>query len=137
MTTAIIPAVGATVTLAKAISEADVALFTLVTNDQPPPPLADEPLPAAPAGPAIVPGAFVAAFLAATAARLLGGLAAAHLVRAEITTSAPAYTDDTLSASAQVAAYDPATQTLRVAVTCANQNGARLAEGTFDLRPSV
>jgi phosphate acetyltransferase/phosphate butyryltransferase len=136
MTTAIIPPIGATETLAKAISEADVALFTLVTNDLPPLPTGD-PMPAAPAGHAVVPGAFVAALLAAAAARHLGGLAAAHLVRAEVTASAPAYTDDTLTVSAQVAAYDAATQTLRVAATCANQDGARLAEGVFELRPGA
>ena len=42
MTAGIIYQVCATVTLTKVISDADVALFTLVTNDQPPG--ADEPM---------------------------------------------------------------------------------------------
>lgn len=132
MTIGTIPQVGATITLTKAISEADVALFILVTNDQPP--STDEPTATDPAGRALVPGALVAAVLASAAARHLGGLATARLVRAEVTPSAPAYTDDTLTATAQVAAFDSSTQTLRITAVCANQDGARLAEGAFELR---
>lgn len=132
-----IPQIGATLTVSKAISDADVALFTLVANDQPEP--TEEPTPMRPPmldppPPAPVPGALVAAFLAATAARHLGGLAAAQLLRAEVTASATASTDDTLTATAQVAAFDPAARTLRVTTHCVNQNGVRLAEGIFDLR---
>lgn len=133
MTIGTIPQVGTTITLSKAISEADVALFILVTNDQPPSATEEPPLPET-AGRVLVPGALVAAFLASAAARHLGGLTAARLVRAEVAPSAAAYTDDTLTATAQVAAFDPASQTLRVTAFCANQDGVRLAEGTFDLR---
>lgn len=132
MTTETIPQIGAAVTLSKAISEADVALFTLVTNDQLP--AAEEPPAPAAGARSVVPGALVAAFLAAAAARHVGGLAAAQLVRADVTAGAPAYTDDTLTATAQVAAYDAAARTLRVAAHCANQDGLRLAEGIFELR---
>ncbi|HEY7834583.1 MAG TPA: hypothetical protein VIG30_13490 [Ktedonobacterales bacterium] len=132
MPTGTIPQVGAVISLTKQISDADVALFTLVATDQPPTP--EEPAKPEPPGPTLVPGALVAALLAAAAAQHAGGLAAATLTRAEISCAASAQTDDTLTASAEVLAADAATGTLRVGVHCANQTGARLAEGVFELR---
>src|SRR5258707_423563 len=70
MTTGILLQVGAMVTLTKVISEADVALFTLVTNDRPP--AADEPLTLDEGEPGPVPGALVAALLACAAVQVAG-----------------------------------------------------------------
>lgn len=140
MTTGSIHQVGATVTLTKAISEADVALFTLVTNDQLPGP--DESLAAD--GPQVqasetrvpVPSALLAALLAAAAARHGGGLPAAVIARAELSATGVAWIGDTLTATAEVLAYDDASHTAHVRAQCANQDGQRLAEGSFEVRAS-
>ena len=132
MTASTFAPVGSVITITKQISDADVALFTLVATDQPPTP--EEPGAPEPQGPAAVPGALVAALLCATAAGHASGLSAATLARAEIACLAPTHTEDTLSVVAEVLAADPAAGTLRVRATCANQSGAKIAEGTFDLR---
>lgn len=140
MTSGIIHQVGATVTLTKVISEADVALFTLVTNDQPPG--ADEPMAAD--GPqvresesrAAVPSALLAALLAAAAARHAGGLPSAVIARAEVRAMGAAWTGDTLTATAELTGYDDSSHTASVQARCANQDGQRIAEGSFELRTS-
>jgi hypothetical protein len=135
MSTGIITHVGATLTLTKAMSEADVALFTLVTNDQPPNP--DEPLPLDPMGRIQLPSAMLAAMLAVAASRHAGGLAAASIARADVVVPGVGWTGETLTTTAEVTAYDAASRTLRVRVQCANDQGQRLAEGIIDVRASA
>lgn len=123
--------IGATATVTKQISEADVALFGLVTKDEavngdePPPPVR-QPRQAAPFP-------MLAAFLASAAARHLPQPDLARFERQVVEFAAPAYTDDTLHATAEIAAYDSASHSLRVRAHCDNQEGLRLAEGEFIL----
>ena len=130
MATGIIHQIGTTLTLTKVISEADVALFTLVTTDQPPA-STDEPLATEPAERVPVPGALVIALLVSAAAQQGDGMTLAH---AEVTCTATAWTGDALTASIEVVAYDAASGVLREHASCANQDGQRLAEGMVDLR---
>jgi acyl dehydratase len=137
MTTGITQHVGATVTLTKTISEADVALFTLVTDDQAPgtdePMAADGPQVRASETRVAVPSALLAALLATAAARHAGGLPSAVITRADLSATGVAWAGDTLTATAEVTAYDDASHSARVRAQCANQDGQRLAEGNFEL----
>lgn len=123
--------VGATATVTKQISEADIALFELVTKDEslsaddPPNPVRQPRQPA--------PFALLAAFLAAAAARHAPRPTRARFEREAVRFAAPIYTDDTLSAVARVTAYDSASRSLHIAAHCDNQEGQRLAEGEFIL----
>ena len=130
MTAGILHQIGATLTLTKVISEADVALFTLVTTDQPPA-SSDEPSAPEAVERRPVPAALVVALLVSAAARHAAG---ARLVRADVACTAGAWTGDAVTASTEVAAYDAASGMLRVRASCANQDGQRLAEGTVELR---
>ena len=123
--------VGAIARLTKQISEADVALFELVTRDEDvqttEPPRPDRrPRQAAPFP-------LVAAMLASAASRHQPTLGPVRFVREEVSFAAPAYTDDTLCAVAEVTGYDGASHILRVSVHCENEAGLRLAEGCFYL----
>jgi hypothetical protein len=123
--------VGAIARLTKQISEADVALFELVTRDEEmeagePPKPDRRPRQAAPFP-------LVAAMLASAAGRHQPTPGPARFVREEVSFAAPAYTDDTLCAVAEITGYDGASHTLRVSVHCENQEGLRLAEGCFYL----
>lgn len=125
--------IGATVTVTKQLSEADIALFRLVTKDSnsvmngddPPPPVR-QPRQAAPFP-------MLAAFLGSAAACHLPQPEVARFARQVVEFAAPAYTDDTLSATAEIAAYDSASHSLRIRAHCVNQDGLRLAEGEFVL----
>lgn len=123
--------VGATASVTKQISEADVALFELVTEDvslsadEPPAPVRQPRQPA--------PFPLLAAFLAAAAARHSPRPASARFEREVVRFAAPIYTDDTLSAVARVTAYDSASHSLHIHAQCHNQEGQRLAEGEFIL----
>lgn len=123
--------VGAIARLTKQISEADVALFELVTRDEDvhtsEPPRPDRrPRQAAPFP-------LVAAMLASVASRHQPTTGPVRFLREEVSFAAPAYTDDTLCAVAEVTGYDGASHTLRVFAHCENQEGLRLAEGCFYL----
>ena len=123
--------IGATATVTKQISEADIALFSLVTkenvmNGEEPPPPVRQPRRAAPFP-------MLAAFLASAAACHLPQPDLARFERQVVEFAAPAYTDDTLSATAEIAAYDSASHSLHIRAHCDNQEGLRLAEGEFVL----
>jgi acyl dehydratase len=132
MTTSVVSPVGARLTLSKEISEADLALFALVLDDHMP--VAEEPPSTDPEERSAIPSALVAALLAAAAARHGGGLERVTMGHAEVRCAATGFTGDTLTATAEVTAYDAASRTLRIHAHCANQEGTRLAEGTFEIQ---
>jgi acyl dehydratase len=123
--------IGTTATFTKQVSEADIALFSLVTRDEaveagePPAPVR-QPRQAAPYP-------LLAALLAAAAARHAPSALPARFARQDVRFSQPIYTDDTLSAVAEVAEYDEGSRTLHIRAACENQDGLRLAEGDFYL----
>ncbi len=132
MSTDLARRVGALATLTKQLSEADVALFILVTGDEPlngddPPDLQRRPRQAAPLS-----------MLAA----LLGAAAAAHAARPDqarflsqtVRFVEPALVDDTVTSIATIVGYDSAERALLIDAQCENHEGRRLAEGRFLLR---
>jgi hypothetical protein len=131
MTTGILLQVGAMVTLTKVISEADVALFTLVTNDRLP--ATDEPLTLDEGEPGPVPGALVAALLACAAVRVAGGHPRTTIARAEVRCLASAQPDDALTVTAEVTAFDGGACSVSAHAHCVDQRGRHLADGSFEL----
>lgn len=122
---------GAVTTLTKQISDADVALFNLVTGlttvtpDQIPIPSQSTRQ--------IAPMAMIAAMLAGAAAQHGLRPDTVRFLSETIHFTEPAYTDDTLTATAQVVDRDNAAQSVRVLAYCENQDGRRLADGEFVL----
>jgi acyl dehydratase len=124
--------VGATATLTKQLSEADIALFVLVTGDAP---LAsDEPPDPRRQARQVAPLSLLSALLTNVAAHLAPRPAIARLIHQTIQVREPAYTDDTVTATAEVVEYDRANHALAVRVRCDNHEGRRLAEGEMLLR---
>ena len=134
MATDLGPPVGTTAVLTKALSGADVALFTLVTDDLPPP--SDDPSErvSQPEERVRVPCALLVALMTSAALRHAGGAARGEIVQADVRCSGDAWTGDTLTATAAVTASDPSNRVVRVQAYCANEAGQRLAEGQFALR---
>ncbi len=124
--------VGAQVTITKEFSEADLALFMLVMGDAAL--TADEPLRPERQQRQAAPGALLIALLASAAVRHAQRPQYARFVSASAQVIEPAYTDDTLTATAELTALDG--ETLRVTAHCENQEGRRLAEGEFLLADS-
>jgi acyl dehydratase len=123
--------VGAVMTLTKQVSEADVALFALVmgetqiTAEEPPiPPRQTH---------QIVPMALVSALLATAAARLSDRPGGAQLSTGTIRYLEAAYTDDTLTATAEISGYDAAARALHILARCETADGRRLADGEYVL----
>ena len=137
MITQTLPQVGTAVTLSKAISEADVALFSLLTDDHLP--TAEEASEEAlqPHEHQPVPPALIAALLAGAAARHAGGIGGARIAHADVRFLAGASTDDTLTVVAEVVGHDMAAGSAHVRAHCVNQDAALLAEGTFEVRPAA
>lgn len=122
---------GAVVTLEKRLSEADIALFALVTSDGISPteesPQTDRrPREAAPA-------AMLAALLAAAAARHATYPHLARFISQSARIIEPAYTDDLVTVTARLAAYQKATGEMRVVARCEGEDGRALAEGEMVL----
>jgi len=131
-------AIGATVTLTRTLSEADLALFALVMGE------VDVTTQAPPASPAAeqaetdeqraeqaqqtAPLALLAALLTSVAAQHSDQPAQARFLEARLRFHAPAYAGETLQASATVTGVDDATQALRVAARCVTSDGRHLAE---------
>jgi acyl dehydratase len=119
--------VGATITISKLLSEADVALYLLVTSETMPfgddPPLtsrhAREPAPLA----------MLAALLASAAIGHALHPSSARFLSQTVRYCEPAYTDDTVLATAQVTGHDDVAHAILISVSCQNQEGRRLAEG--------
>ena len=134
MATSLSTKVGTTVSLTKALSSADIALFTLVTDNLAP--AEDDPAERVSKQEerARVPGSLLAALMTSAALRHVGGHTGTEIVQAEVRVSADAWVGDTLTTTASVTASDPQTQTLRVQAHCVNEAGTRLAEAQFALR---
>lgn len=122
---------GAVTTLTKQISDADVALFLLVTGQTTVTP-EQIPIPAQSTR-QIAPMAMIAAMLSGAAAQHGLRPGSVRFLSESIRFIEPVYTDDTLTATAELAGRDDATQTVRVFAYCENQDGRRLAEGEFIL----
>lgn len=130
-------AIGATATVTRTLSEADLALFALVTGAAEAP--ADEAQPnLGLAGEAryrqAAPPALLASLMTTSAAQHSERPAWARFLSAQIRFIEPAYTDDMVRAQATVTAVDDATGALRVSAHCESVEGRRLAEGDFLLR---
>ena len=121
--------VGATRTLTRALSEADLALFALVMGDAE---LDGEAhLEAEPRYQRVASPALLAALLTASAALHSGQPAAARFTSAQVRFIAPAYADETVQASATVTGVDEPTGALQVRAVCAAEDGRTLAEADF------
>ncbi|HEX6543395.1 MAG TPA: hypothetical protein VF040_16680 [Ktedonobacterales bacterium] len=118
-------------TLTKQISDADVALFLLVTGQTNVTP-EQTPIPSQTTR-QIAPMGMLAAMLSGAAAQhgLRPGSVRFH--SEQIRFSEPAYTDDMLTATAELTGRDDTNHSLRVFAHCENQEGRRLAEGEFVL----
>jgi len=121
--------IGAVVSLTKELSEADLALFMLVTGDA----QLDTEEPPSPERQARqqAPDALLAALLATAAARHATRPQYARFRDVTIRFVEPAYTDDLLTAIAEITALDAGQ--LHISARCENQDGRRLAEGEFHL----
>jgi hypothetical protein len=119
--------VGATAAISKNLSEADIALFLLVTSEMTPsgeePPLTSRHTREA------APLAMLAALLACAAAGHARSPSSARFLSQVVRFGEPAYTDDVVVATARVTSYDETTHALLISVSCENQEGRRLAEG--------
>jgi acyl dehydratase len=120
-------AIGAKVTIKKTLSEADIALFLLVTNETTP--SGDEPPLTSRHAREAAPLVMLAALLASAASGHARRPEAARFLTQTIRYCEPAYTDDTVTATAQVTARDESAHALLISVSCENQEGRRLAEG--------
>jgi acyl dehydratase len=132
MSISTLPLIGATLTCVKVVSEADIALFFLITDDRQL--QADEPPNANENVRVPVPPALVAALLAGAAARLAGDAQPAAIERADVRCLAIAQPDDTLTVVAEVTAFDGEARRITARARCADQHGRQLAEGDFELR---
>jgi hypothetical protein len=121
--------VGAVMTLTKQVFDADVALFSLVMGETQI--VAEEPPIPARQPRQIVPMALVSALLASAAARHSDRPGGTQLSTGTIRYLEAAYTYDTLTATAEVSAYDPGARALRILARCETADGRRLAEGEY------
>ena len=120
-------AFGAKVIINKTLSEADIALFLLVTNETTP--SGDEPPLTSRHAREAAPLVMLAALLASAASGHARRPDAARFLTQTIHYCEPAYTDDTVTATAQVTERDESAHALLISVSCENQEGRRLAEG--------
>jgi hypothetical protein len=130
--------VGTFFSFTKTVSEADIALFELISRDDDF--VAEDPAPPVRQPRQIVPYPWLGSLLATAASHLLPLPSQAGFISHDITFIEPAYTDDILHMTVQVLAYDEARHSIRVGVTCQNQEYRRLADGEFGLdahSPSV
>lgn len=118
-------------TLTKQISDADVALFLLVTGQVTVTP-EQIPIPTQSTR-QIAPMAMLAALLSGAAAQHGLRPGSVRFLSENIRFVEPAYTDDTLTATAEQVSRDDASQSVRIFAHCENQDGRRLAEGEFVL----
>lgn len=120
---------GPVTTLTKQISDADVALFMLVTGQVAVTP--EQISIATQTSRQIAPMAIIAAMLSGAAAQHGLRPGSVRFVSETIRFAEPAYTDDLLTATAEVLDRSATGQTVRIFAHCENQDGRRLAEGEF------
>jgi acyl dehydratase len=125
------PPIGATVTISKTLSEADIALYLLVTNETTPG--GDEPPLTSRHAREAAPLSMLAALLASAATGHAHRPTFARFLSQAVRYCEPAYTDDTVVATAQVREHDHVAHALLIFVSCENQEGRRLAEGEIVL----
>ncbi|MBF6590048.1 MAG: hypothetical protein IVW57_05880 [Ktedonobacterales bacterium] len=121
--------IGAVTTLAKQVSEADVALFALVMGQAQL--NAEDPAIPARTTRQVVPMALISALLASVAARHSSRPGDARLVSETVSFIEAAYTDDLLTATAEISGYESGSRALRIRARCETQDGRRLAEGEY------
>ena len=127
--------VGDIVALSKSVSEADIALYGLISRDDAFVP--EDPTPPKRQPRQMAPYPFLASLLAAAAAYPVSLPAQASFRWQQIEFSAPMYTDDTLYMTVEIVAFDEVARTIDVSVNCQNQDQQRLAHGTFTLDVSA
>jgi hypothetical protein len=122
--------VGDVITLSKTVSDADIALFGLISRDDSfvpedkAPPLREERR--------MAPYPLLASLLAtAAASHPISDRAETGFLREHIDFSAPLYTNDTLYMTIVVTALDEAGRTVSISVDCRNQDQQHLAHGDF------
>ncbi|MGO8947730.1 MAG: hypothetical protein ACLQUY_08720 [Ktedonobacterales bacterium] len=123
--------VGNVITLNKSVSEADIALFGLISRDDAY--LAEDPAPPVRQPRQMAPYPWLASLLATAATRVISPPEQADFLRQHIEFSNPAYTEDTLHMTVEVIAYDEAHQILSARVMCHNQDHLHLAHAEFSL----
>lgn len=121
--------VGATTTLTRSLSEADLALFALVMGEAELE--AEAGFEAEPHAQRVAPPALLVAMLTTSAAQHSDRPALAHFVSGEVRFIEPAYAEETLRASATVTGIDAPTGALRISALCETVNGRRLAEAEY------
>jgi acyl dehydratase len=127
--------VGAIIALSKSVSEADIALYGLISRDDAFEPVDPTPPKRQPRQVASYP--FLGSLLASAAAFPVSPPAQASFRWQQIEFSAPMYTDDTLYMTVEIVAYDEDARTITVSVACQNQDQHHLAHGTFSLDVST
>ena len=121
--------VGATTTLTRSLSEADLALFALVMGAAD---LAtDARLEAEPSYQRVAPSALLAALLTTSAAQHSERPLLARFISGQVRFFEPAYAEETVRASATVTGIDGATGALRISARCETADGRSLAEADF------
>lgn len=120
---------GAIRTITKQLSDADVALFGLVMGaierDDEPSDASERP------ARHIAPPAYLAALLTTVVAAHADTPDAAHVSIRHLRGLEPAYTDDTLTATAEHVGRDAGARAAVLRAWCDDQDGRRLAEGEF------
>jgi 3-hydroxybutyryl-CoA dehydratase len=119
---------GQTATFARVVTDADVALFALVTDDQHPAHLDQDFIEQAGIPNRLVPVALVFGLVeAAHAATLPGGAGIVTHIRLDFAN--PAYVEDELTVSLTLDQIDATTHTLTFAATVRRPDGAAVASG--------
>ena len=126
--------VGHIITINKSISEADIALFGLISRDDDF--IAEDPAPPVRQPRQIAPYPWLASLLATAASHLISPPERASFLREHIEFSWPAYTDDALNMTVEVIAYDAEQHAVSARVICWNQDHLCLAQGEFSLDTS-
>ena len=118
------PHVGDKVSFRRTLTEADVALFIGVTWDVNPLHTDDTYVSATPLKRRIVPGLLTASLLTH-----LGGLWAFMATEMNFRFTAPVFVGDTITAQAEIAAFEPERREVSLRCLCTNQAGSEVLKG--------
>ncbi len=125
--------VGQTATVARTISDADVALFALITGDHHPLHLDAHYARATHFGHRIVPTALVSGIIEAALAATIPGRYAI-VCQQTLAFAVPMPVEDTLTITITLSALDPAAARARCQVSATRDDGAEVARGEVTLR---